>query len=445
MKKEKAKAQHLTDQQLIDHVFELAEPAAADAATKHLKKCDACQRRAAELRATLGQLDLARETVKASDDLIIKTVRKVTAPSASTKSTASTETPRNNVIAWPRLAWIGFAAAAAVAVAVVLPKLKQQMSATSTVAMTAPAPARQNIAHKDADAVVKKEKSLASEVHALREAKADDAAAPAKVAPPVNEPIPVELAKLEEAPRDAERRDAKQMTDKSRMLVAAPAAPKPAAPSASQFRASGEAAAVGGSLVAAAPVPVTAPPAPVTRARSEAGAKDAIKVAEKPAEKPTLLAAANDELKLAKKAPAPVAATAVPAAMAEQKPASITLEAAKPVVVASAPAGAAAGGIARDAALDTVSESLRSSELVSITLPSVSGMWQAGPGGMLRVRASCDSKEVRLRFSNQGAAQAANIQIHPARGTNILLSILLEAGSTTNVTVKIPAKTSGSR
>lgn len=65
---------HLTDQQLIDYQFDLASEADAKEARIHLEGCDACRRRLHELSRKLNALDLIRDEVKASRELLSDTI-----------------------------------------------------------------------------------------------------------------------------------------------------------------------------------------------------------------------------------------------------------------------------------------------------------------------------------------------------------------------------------
>jgi len=65
---------HLTDQQLIDYQFDLASEADAKEARIHLEGCDACRRRLHELGRKLNALDLIRDDVKASRELLSQTI-----------------------------------------------------------------------------------------------------------------------------------------------------------------------------------------------------------------------------------------------------------------------------------------------------------------------------------------------------------------------------------
>jgi len=66
--------QHLTDQQLIDYQFDLASEADAKEARSHLEKCDTCRHRLHELGRKLNALDLIRDDVKASRELLSETI-----------------------------------------------------------------------------------------------------------------------------------------------------------------------------------------------------------------------------------------------------------------------------------------------------------------------------------------------------------------------------------
>ncbi|MGE5294557.1 MAG: DUF4139 domain-containing protein [Solirubrobacterales bacterium] len=66
--------EHLTDQQLIDYQFDLASEADSTAARTHLEKCETCRRRLHELSRKLNALDLIRDDVKASRELLSETI-----------------------------------------------------------------------------------------------------------------------------------------------------------------------------------------------------------------------------------------------------------------------------------------------------------------------------------------------------------------------------------
>ncbi|MEN6425802.1 MAG: DUF4139 domain-containing protein [Phycisphaerales bacterium] len=66
---------HLTDQQLIDYQFDLAEEAASNEARAHLEKCETCRKRLQELARKLSALELIRDDVKASPTLLSETIR----------------------------------------------------------------------------------------------------------------------------------------------------------------------------------------------------------------------------------------------------------------------------------------------------------------------------------------------------------------------------------
>ncbi|MBP7053450.1 MAG: DUF4139 domain-containing protein [Phycisphaerae bacterium] len=92
---------HLTDQQLIDYQFDLACEADSNEARTHLEKCEACRKRLQELARKLSALELLRDDVKASPELLSATIR--TAMRAN-----------NRRILFHRLPWLGAVAAAVI-------------------------------------------------------------------------------------------------------------------------------------------------------------------------------------------------------------------------------------------------------------------------------------------------------------------------------------------
>ncbi len=92
---------HLTDQQLIDYQFDLACEADSNEARTHLEKCEACRKRLQELARKLSALELIRDDVKASPELLSETIR--TAMRAN-----------NRRILLRRLPWLGAVAAAVI-------------------------------------------------------------------------------------------------------------------------------------------------------------------------------------------------------------------------------------------------------------------------------------------------------------------------------------------
>jgi len=92
---------HLTDQQLIDYQFDLACEADSNEARTHLEQCETCRKRLHELARRLSALELLRDDVKASPELLSETIR--TAVRANERR-----------ILLRRLPWLGAVAAAIV-------------------------------------------------------------------------------------------------------------------------------------------------------------------------------------------------------------------------------------------------------------------------------------------------------------------------------------------
>ncbi len=126
--------QHLTDQEIIAHLFHVGEKEEIQATLGHLKKCGACRKRSDLLRAKFSQLDSLKDEIVAPEELIAKTLGRI----GGGKQTAQIsivpppeELPdpgfRNStLINWPRFFWIGAMAAAAVLVVVALPHLSRR-------------------------------------------------------------------------------------------------------------------------------------------------------------------------------------------------------------------------------------------------------------------------------------------------------------------------------
>ena len=74
---------HRTEQQLIDYAFELAAEAAMQETRAHLETCEACRQKLDALKAKFAALDLLRDEIPASDDLIGQTVAAATAPGSA--------------------------------------------------------------------------------------------------------------------------------------------------------------------------------------------------------------------------------------------------------------------------------------------------------------------------------------------------------------------------
>jgi len=71
--------EHLTEQQLIDYAFDLAGDVAMGETRAHLKQCRVCRDHLAQIQAKFASLDLLREEIKASPDLMARTVEVATA------------------------------------------------------------------------------------------------------------------------------------------------------------------------------------------------------------------------------------------------------------------------------------------------------------------------------------------------------------------------------
>jgi len=99
---------HLTEQELIEYRFKLGADAETDRAGEHLAECEHCRAELERLERKFASLDLLREDVRVSEDLISEVVRQAAGP-RRVKVPASKKLP----------AWAG-AAAAVLVVAVLL-------------------------------------------------------------------------------------------------------------------------------------------------------------------------------------------------------------------------------------------------------------------------------------------------------------------------------------
>ena len=98
---------HLTEKQLIEYQFKLADDRPTAAYAKHLAACEQCRSHLARIERKFAALDLLRDQIKASDELIARTVAQ-----------AAESGPRRIIRLWP--AWIGAAAAVIVIAAVLI-------------------------------------------------------------------------------------------------------------------------------------------------------------------------------------------------------------------------------------------------------------------------------------------------------------------------------------
>ena len=90
---------HLTEKELIEYQFELASPAQMKKITGHLRDCGQCREHLERLKRKFSALDLLREDVEVSEDLISQVAEQAGQPVQ----------PR--IVSFSRPAWIGAAAA----------------------------------------------------------------------------------------------------------------------------------------------------------------------------------------------------------------------------------------------------------------------------------------------------------------------------------------------
>ena len=74
------KEQHLTEQELIEYQFKLASDDRAKEITEHLESCNQCREQLEKLKRKFASLDLLRDEVKVSEDLISKVVQQARKP-----------------------------------------------------------------------------------------------------------------------------------------------------------------------------------------------------------------------------------------------------------------------------------------------------------------------------------------------------------------------------
>lgn len=72
--------EHLTERQLIDFAYKLASDAAAEGARAHLDVCDQCRQALEKLRAKLASLELLRDEMPPSEELIARVVEDAAEP-----------------------------------------------------------------------------------------------------------------------------------------------------------------------------------------------------------------------------------------------------------------------------------------------------------------------------------------------------------------------------
>jgi hypothetical protein len=124
---------HLTEQQLIDYQFKLADEAGMNAARVHLDECEECRRQLQRLVRKFASLDLLRDEIKAPEDLLSRTVEN------------AVQARRSGVIWLYRIPALGAVAAAVIAGAALL--LVSNSGPDNRIMPTfAPAPPAQNAA-----------------------------------------------------------------------------------------------------------------------------------------------------------------------------------------------------------------------------------------------------------------------------------------------------------
>ncbi|MHC4143817.1 MAG: DUF4139 domain-containing protein [Planctomycetota bacterium] len=93
---------HLTEEELIEHQFKLASDEQAGDSAEHLASCAECRERLEQLNQKFAALDLLREDMPASEELISQTVAQAKQPA-----------PRK-IVPFGKYHWLGTAAAALV-------------------------------------------------------------------------------------------------------------------------------------------------------------------------------------------------------------------------------------------------------------------------------------------------------------------------------------------
>ena len=179
---------HLSDQQIIDHLFHLDSGAVARQSELHLAACPDCQARQEQLQRKLAHLDALRDDIQAPEQLVADTLRRI----------RNDDHPARTVF-FPHWAWgLTTAAAAAVLMAVLWSGPLAHRRPTQVLSMaiteTAPAPlhgvARKQQAERPAPEVM--ESSVAQPSAGIASAGAE-----------ANEPVPADalmMAQAESAP-----------------------------------------------------------------------------------------------------------------------------------------------------------------------------------------------------------------------------------------------------
>jgi hypothetical protein len=89
---------HLTEREIIEYQFKLASVPRMERAAEHLGKCGQCREHLEQLKQKFASLDLLREEVKVSEDLVSRVVQQADKPR------------REKVIYFGKYAWFGAAA-----------------------------------------------------------------------------------------------------------------------------------------------------------------------------------------------------------------------------------------------------------------------------------------------------------------------------------------------
>lgn len=420
--------QHLSDQELIDLLHDVAPPEAAAASKRHLQGCQACKRRLKQLRATLGQLELLRGDAAAPEALLARTLQaaRARAPGgrAAENETAaapasgvrpepggrgrdlpeSFDYPRRNILEFGRFFWMTAAAAVLVAAATVyLPRFLQR-GRPQELAMG-------RLARETAPAATA---APAADLRASKAGPADGADSPAAGF----------FKAAREAPEsDADRLLASDPSDARKEKKALFGAQAPVAEA-------GAAGSRGSMAPPPAPAEETGPAmndARVARRAKEAVPKSAHQ-AGAGADAPAAAVTAP--------APPPAAAPAPAIAMTRQRDGAAGGAGGSPrpapdaAVAAERPAPAKAEGSAGVSALTAGPPRVEFTvQPVAFILPMTSGTWILQQN--IRVRASANEDEVRMDVSNHGALPVV-FELRPPRGTNVLRRLPLEPGEATH-------------
>jgi len=136
---------HLTEDELIQHLFELTPDASQSEFAAHLKDCSDCRERLEKLRRRFASLDLIAGDIELSEELISKVLAVAEEPPARSQ--------------WFRLpVWIGSAAAVLVVAALFMVSSEQRVPEPSSVATRF---AKEESEHADRD--IERERKVLAE------------------------------------------------------------------------------------------------------------------------------------------------------------------------------------------------------------------------------------------------------------------------------------------